>query len=224
MGGRSQGSEARRGGQGSGQSQGERAESKGKMGGRGLDVQCQTCSVRRAVSDVQCQTCGVRRAVSAAWCQARGGGVRGGISDGVSAAAVSETWCQTRNISGVVLAAWCQTCQTRGVRDAVSDVRCRRRGVRHAGVRDTVSDAQYQRRNVRDAVSVARVSGTRWCQTLSVVSDAAVSDVSEVLGGGGIPAEGGYGDRGAHHRGVCVPSSAVGKPRPPHTMLEVISG
>jgi hypothetical protein len=38
---------------------------------------------------------------------------------------------------------------------------------------------------------------------------AAVSDTrnGRGLGGGGIPAFGGYGDRGAHHKGVCVPSS-----------------
>ncbi|MDR1215246.1 MAG: hypothetical protein LBK25_01030 [Treponema sp.] len=40
------------------------------------------------------------------------------------------------------------------------------------------------------------------------------------LGGGGVPAFGGYGDRGAHHKGACLPSS-VGENRAPPYILPV---
>jgi hypothetical protein len=123
----------------------------------------------------------------------------GGVSG-----AVSDARCQTRGVSGAVSDA---RCQRRGVSGAVSDARCQRRGVRRA-----VSDARCQTRGVSGAVSAAR------CQRRGVsgaVSDARCQTPTVWVGGVAETPRSGVGDRGAHHKGVCLPTSVYGKTRPP---------
>jgi hypothetical protein len=142
--------------------------------------------VRRAMSGERCQASGDRRAVTDEWCQA--GGVRRAVSGGrCQAGGVRRgAWVVSETRRGRCLTwAWADAdagsrrCQTRGVRGV---------SVRRADVRRAVSDTRCQRRGVRRV----RRAGDRY---------------HRVGGGGWRKTALRAGDRGAHHRGACVPPS-----------------